>query len=258
MSKLAFPAASDSGGGDATQTAGQEKRSIAAALEQATGLTFSNPDLAVRAVTHSSYTNEAPGEGEDYERLEFLGDAVLDFLVAYWLYQHFPELPEGDLTRMRSALVRTETLAAFAQQIGLNRFLRLGKGERQAGGENRLTILCGVFEALTGAIVLDRGVEAAYAFLDPFFRDEGSKIYERLASNDCKSLFQEKVQAKYGKTPGYRVVDMTGPDHDRRYTIEVLVGDVSYGMGSGNSKLSAAQDAARKGLEKIKQEEETQ
>jgi ribonuclease-3 len=258
MSKLAFPAVPDSGGGETAETSGKEKHPIAAALEQAAGLTFANPGLAVRAATHSSYANETPGEGEDNERLEFLGDAVIDFLAAYWLYQHFPELSEGDLTRMRSALVRTETLAGFAQQIGLNRILRLGKGERQAGGEHRLTILCGVFEALTGAIVLDRGVKAAYAFLDPFFHDEGSKIYDRLASNDCKSLFQEKVQAKFGKTPGYRVVDMTGPDHDRRYTIEVLVGDVSYGMGSGNSKLSAAQDAARKALEQLRKEEESQ
>jgi ribonuclease-3 len=224
-------------------------------VEQITGLVFSNPGLAVRALTHSSYTNESPGEGENYERLEFLGDAVLDYLAAYWLYQHFPELPEGDLTRMRSALVRTETLAAFSQQLGLNRILRIGKGERLTGGQDRITILCGVFEALLGAIALDRGVETAYTFLGPFFTRESDRIFDQFASSDSKSLFQEKAQAMFGVTPGYRVVEMTGPDHDRRYTIEVLVGEESYGVGTGNNKQAAAQDAARMALEKLRMQE---
>jgi ribonuclease-3 len=230
----------------------EEKRHpTAAAVEKAVGLVFSNPGLAVRALTHSSYTNESPEEGENYERLEFLGDAVLDYLAAYWLYQHFPELPEGDLTRMRSALVRTETLAAFAQQLGLNRILRIGKGERLTGGQDRMTILCGVFEALTGAIALDQGVEITYTFLGSFFTRESERFFEQLASNDCKSLFQEKAQALFGVTPGYRVVDMSGPDHDRRYTVEVFVGEESYGIGMGNSKQAAAQDAARQALDKL-------
>jgi len=233
------------------QSPAGEKHPAAAAVEQITGLVFSNPGLVVRALTHSSYTNETPGEGENYERLEFLGDAVLDYLAAYWLYQHFPELPEGDLTRMRSALVRTETLAAFALQTGLNRILRIGKGERLSGGGERATILCGVFEALIGAIALDRGVEAAYGFLSPFFTRESEGFFEQLAGNDCKSLFQEKAQAMFGVTPGYRVVEMSGPDHDKRYTIEVLVGEDTYGVGTGNSKQAAAQDAARQALKKI-------
>jgi ribonuclease-3 len=211
--------------------------------------------LAVRALTHSSYTNECPEEGGNYERLEFLGDAVLDYLAAYWLYQHFPELPEGDLTRMRSALVRTETLAAFAQQLGLNRIMRIGKGERASGGEERITILCGVFEALIGAIALDQGVEKTYGFLGPFFNREADRIFDPFATSDSKSLFQEKAQAMFGVTPGYRVVEMTGPDHDRTYTIEVLVGEESYGIGIGNSKQAAAQDAARKALEKLRAQE---
>jgi ribonuclease-3 len=231
-----------------------KKHPTAKAVEEITGLVFSNPGLAVRALTHSSYTNESPEEGENYERLEFLGDAVLDYLAAYWLYQHYPELSEGDLTRMRSALVRTESLAAFSHQLGLNRILRIGKGERLTGGQARLTILCGVFEALIGAIALDRGVESAYAFLNPFFTRESERIFEQLGSSDPKSLFQEKAQALYGVTPGYRVVEMSGPDHDRRYTIEVLVGDKSFGVGTGNSKQTAAQDAARQALEKINQE----
>jgi ribonuclease-3 len=235
--------------------AGEKKHPTAEAVERATGLVFSNPGLAIRALTHSSFANESAEEGEDYERLEFLGDAVLDYLAAYWLYQHFPELSEGDLTRMRSALVRTESLAAFAQQIGLNQILRIGKGERLAGGENRITILCGTFEALTGAIALDQGMEKAYAFAGPLFQQEADRVFERLSSSDCKSLFQEKAQAKFGATPGYRVVDMTGPDHDRQYTIEVLVAGRSFGIGTGNSKQAAAQDAAQKALEKLQREE---
>jgi ribonuclease-3 len=233
----------------------ETRHPTAVAVEQATGLKFRNPGLAVRALTHSSFTNESPAEGENYERLEFLGDAVLDFLAAYWLYHHYPEFTEGDLTRMRSALVRTETLAVFAQNIGLNRVLRIGKGERLAGGQDRATILCGVFEALVGAITLDRGVEAAYGFLGPFFAGESESVFEQQSSNDCKSLFQEKAQARYGITPGYRVVDSSGPDHDRRYTIEVFVGQESYGIGEGNSKQTAAQDAARKALRKIEAED---
>lgn len=235
--------------------AGEKKHPTAEAVEHATGLVFTNPGLAIRALTHSSFANESAEEGEDYERLEFLGDAVLDYLAAYWLYQHFPELSEGDLTRMRSALVRTESLAAFAQQIGLNQILRIGKGERLAGGENRATILCGTFEALMGAIALDQGMEKAYAFAGPLFQREADRVFERLASSDCKSLFQEKAQAKFGATPGYRVVDMTGPDHDRQYTIEVLVAGRSFGIGTGNSKQAAAQDAAQKALEKLQREE---
>jgi ribonuclease-3 len=233
----------------------ESKHPTAVAIEHATGLVFNNPGLAVRAVTHSSFANESPEGGEDYERLEFLGDAVLDYLAAYWLYQHFPELSEGDLTRMRSALVRTESLAAFAQGIGLNQILRIGKGERLAGGENRATILCGVFEALTGAIALDQGMEKAYDFVGPLFHQEATRVFEQLASSDCKSLFQEKAQAKYGATPGYRVVDMTGPDHDKQYTIEVLVDGRSFGIGVGNSKQAAAQAAARKALEKLAKDE---
>jgi len=245
----------DSYPNDNRDPAGEKKHPTAAAVERATGLVFTNPGLAVRALTHSSFANESLEEGEDYERLEFLGDAVLDYFAAYWLYHHFPELSEGDLTRMRSALVRTESLAAFAQQIGLNQILRIGKGERLAGGENRATILCGTFEALMGAIALDQGMEKAYAFAGPLFQQEADRVFERLGTSDCKSLFQEKAQAKFGATPGYRVVDMTGPDHDRQYTIEVLVAGRSFGIGTGNSKQAAAQDAAQKALEKLEREE---
>jgi ribonuclease-3 len=239
------------GGPDPEESPAEGRHPAAAAVEQATGIRFHNPGLAVRALTHSSFANESSTEVEDYERLEFLGDAVLDFLSAYWLFQHYPELSEGDLTRLRSSLVRTETLAAFARRIGLDQVVRIGKGERLAGGQNRLTILCGVFEALIGAIVLDRDIETAYRFLSPVFSAEAVRSFDPMVVADNKSQFQEKAQAKYGITPGYRVVSMTGPDHDRKYMIEVFVGDESFGVGSGNSKQAAAQDAARQALEKL-------
>jgi ribonuclease-3 len=222
-----------------------------AAAEHLTGLTFRTPGLVLRALTHSSYANESPDETEDYERLEFLGDAVLDYLAAFWLYNRFPELPEGDLTRLRSALVRTETLAAFSRRFGLDGILRIGKGERQGGGQNRDTILCGVFEALIGALVLDQGMEAAYVFLDPIFQREGPEAFSQLGIADSKSVFQELIQAEFGVTPSYRVVDIRGPDHNRSFTVEVLVGKELYGCGTGNSKQAAAQSAARAGLEKF-------
>jgi ribonuclease III len=226
-------------------------RAMAAMVEQATGLHFLNPMLALRALTHSSFANERLGAEEDYERLEFLGDAVLDFLVAYWLFQKYPTLPEGELTRIRSALVRTESLAALSRQYGLGSLLRIGKGERQTGGAKRITLLCACLEALMGALVLDQGVEAVFNFLSPYFESQGAALLSKESSTDYKSLFQEWAQSRTGITPVYRMVRAEGPDHDRWYTVEVLVGDIVYGCGSGNSKQNAAQEAAREAMTRI-------
>jgi ribonuclease-3 len=166
--------------------------------------------------------------------------------------------PTAAATRLRSSLVRTETLASLSRRIGLDKVMRIGKGERLTGGQNRDTILCDVFEALVGAITIDQGIETAYGFLNPFFQEEAARSFEQLAIIDCKSVFQEKAQALFGITPGYRVVEMSGPDHNRWFTIEVLVGGESFGKGSGNSKQAAAQDAARKALERIQRMEKHQ
>jgi ribonuclease III len=235
--------------GEPSSRAGLEKHPTVRALEEAIGLRFRNPEVALRAVTHSSYANEAKMEGGDYERLEFLGDAVLDFLAGFWLYHHFPNLSEGELTRIRSALVRTETLAALGRKVGLGSILRVGRGEGRSGGRERETILCGAFEALVGAITIDSSVYTAYVFLEPFFKRQADKLGERSANTDSKSLFQEWAQSERGVTPAYKVVSEDGPDHERRYTIAVFVGEEEFGRGSGTSKQVAAQVAAHNALE---------
>jgi ribonuclease-3 len=222
----------------------EEASKMASAIEQATGLHFQDTALVLRAFTHSSFVHEQPQEEKDYERLEFLGDAVLDFLAAYWLFEKFPDLPEGELTRFRSALVRTESLAGLSRKYGLGQFLRIGKGERQTGGAGRQTLLCACLEALIGALALDQGVGAVYEFIRPYFESQGEALHTRGASTDYKSLFQEWAQSQLGLTPVYRMVRAEGPDHDRRYTVEVLVGEKVFGCGSGNSKQVAAQEAA--------------
>jgi ribonuclease III len=221
---------------------------VAAAVEAATGLHFHDSTLVLRALTHSSFANERPGIEEDYERLEFLGDAVLDFLVAFWLFQKYPALPEGELTRIRSALVRTESLAGLSRRLGLGKLLRIGKGERQTGGANRNTLLCACLEALMGALVLDQGTSAVYDFLSPYFESQGEELLNKELSTDFKSTFQEWAQSRSGNTPAYRMVRAEGPDHDRWYTVEVLIADTVYGSGSGNSKQNAEQEAARQAM----------
>jgi ribonuclease III len=221
-----------------------DARKMASDVEQATGLRFQDPRLVLRAMTHSSYIHEQPQAGEDYERLEFLGDAVLDFLAAYWLFQKFPDLPEGELTRLRSTLVRTESLAGLSRQYGLGRFLRVGKGERQTGGTDRQTLLCACLEALVGALSLDQGISAVYEFINPYFERQGETLENQKSIIDYKSTFQEWAQSRFGITPVYRMVHAEGPDHDRRYTVEVLIADKVYGRGTGNSKQVAAQEAA--------------
>ena len=206
---------------------------------------FKNPSLLLRALTHSSYLNEHAGAGEDNERLEFLGDAVLDFISGAFLYNRFPEMPEGRLTRMRSALVRTEQLAALAGALDLGARLRLGKGEDDTGGRQRPTLLCAAFEAMVGAYFLDTGLEAVRHYVEPLFQSAADQIIARELEVDPKSQFQEWAQAERGQTPRYEQVSVTGPDHNREYTIEVFVGQESFGAGMGPNKAAATQAAAR-------------
>ena len=155
--------------------------------------TFRDPSLLLRALTHRSYINEHAGAGEDNERLEFLGDAVLDFLAGSYLYRRFPELDEGGLTRMRAALVNTEGLAALAQQIELGQHLRLGKGEDDSGGRRRATLLCDGFEAVLGAYFLDSGLEAVRAYVEPLFETSSKLVIVGEKEVDAKSSFQGQI-----------------------------------------------------------------
>jgi ribonuclease-3 len=215
------------------------------------GLHFLKASLLRKALTHRSYINENPDVLEDNERLEFLGDAVLDFLVGAWLYNRFPEMREGELTRLRSALVRTEELATFAHQIDLGQAIRMGRGELQAGGRERKAMLCATFEALVGAIYLDAGLERVDAFLKPMLEIAADQILANRQHEDPKSLLQEIVQAHGYGPPQYRTISATGPEHKKTFEVEALIGGIVYGRGSGHSKRSAAKSAAQDALKRL-------
>jgi len=223
----------------------------AADLASRLGLQFSNLHLLVRALTHRSYVNENPNALEDNERLEFLGDAVLDFVVGAWVYNHYPEMPEGDLTRMRSALVRTNTLAKFARHLDLGPALRLGRGELASGGRQRDNLLCATFEAVIGAMYLDAGIPAVEAFMESLLAETSNKVIGHVEQYDPKSTLQEWAQANKLGTPHYVTTGTSGPDHARVFTVEVQLNGKAYGEGEGPSKQVAAQAAAQAALESL-------
>lgn len=220
-------------------------------LAERLNLPFKDLLLLSRALTHRSYLNEHPEALEDNERLEFLGDAVLDFVVGAWLYNRFPEMPEGDLTRMRSALVHTEQLAEFARKIHLGASLRLGKGEAQGGGRSRAALLCDAFEALIGALYLDSGVDAVWTFISPFLNEASEDILLNHKIEDPKSSFQEWVQAQGLPTPQYITRSSSGPDHSKVFEVEVLVAGKVFGIGSGHGKQAATKAAAADALNRL-------
>jgi len=214
--------------------------------------TFHDPSLLERALTHRSYLNEHPELAlDDNERLEFLGDAVLDFVTGAWLYNRFPEMQEGRLTSLRAALVKTETLAKFALRIGLNEQLRLGKGEAETGGRGRTSMLANAFEAILGALYLDQGLDAVRDFLGELLPDETERVVIAEGDRDAKSILQEWSQAERGITPRYRTVDEQGPDHSKTFTVEVFIGAEGVGRGDGPSKQTAAQAAASDALRRL-------
>lgn len=224
-------------------------------LEGQLGLTFANPRLLEQAFCHRSFVHEKPDLAmASNERLEFLGDAVLGFLAAEYLYAAYPELSEGELTELRAALVRGETLAQRAKSLGLGEYLRLGRGEEASGGRQRQALLAATFEALLAAILLDRGLEAVRRFLHPFLEPEAQRAIAEQATRDFKSRLQELAQAERRQTPYYRTLAAQGPDHDRLFWVEVLVGGISLATGVGKSKQAAEQEAARHALERWVQE----
>jgi ribonuclease-3 len=224
-------------------------------IEAALSLTFSDKALLRRALTHRSYINENPDYLlEDNERLEFLGDAVLDFITGEYLYHRFPEMAEGRLTNLRSALVRTETLAQFAVELKLGDHLFLGRGEEESGGRERLAILCDAFEALLGALYLDSGIEATREFVCKIIEPALQEILNLDTAKDAKSRLQELAQSHFRITPVYRTIKEQGPDHAKEFTVEALVGDKIYGQGQGFSKQMAAQAAAEQALDVLQQE----
>jgi ribonuclease III len=220
-------------------------------LEERLQLEFDDKSLLERALTHRSYLNENPGVTRDNERLEFLGDAVLDFVVGDYLFRRLPDLREGELTSLRAALVRAPTLAAFANELEIGRFLRLGLGEDESGGRQRVPLLCATFEAVVGAIYLDQGLPAAQQFIERLIEPTLVEIQAQSLHKDAKSEFQVWAQSQFNITPHYQVVAVTGPDHARQFTLQVMIGDEVWGEGQGSSKQSAAQAAARTALTRI-------
>jgi len=214
-------------------------------------LPFSDYFLLTRALTHRSYLNENKDAIEDNERLEFLGDAVLDFIVAEWLYNHYPEKPEGDLTRLRAALVHTDQLANFARKINLGSALRLGKGEIQAGGRDRGTLLCDAFEALIGALYLHEGISAVNQFMIPLLTEVADLILMNHMDDDTKSRLQEWAQGQGFSSPKYMLITEEGPDHEKTFEMEVRIGTKPFGRGIGPSKQTAEKLAAKTALVKL-------
>lgn len=220
-------------------------------LAERVGLPIKDWMLLSRALTHRSYLNEHSDALEDNERLEFLGDAVLDFVVGAWLYHRYPEMPEGDLTRMRSALVKTEQLEVFARKMDLGRAMRLGRGESQAGGRERPALLCDTYEAVIGAIFLDSGVEQVKKFLNPYLVEAADDILVNHKAEDPKSLFQEWAQSQGYAAPQYVLKSSYGPDHSKIFVVDVQVHGQVYGSGSGQSKQAAAKIAAQEALQRL-------
>jgi ribonuclease III len=219
-----------------------EVAQAAAALD----MQFARWDLLREALIHRSYLNEDASATESNERLEFLGDAALGFLVAQYLYHRYKDAPEGQLTRRRMALVSNQTLARWAQEIGLDRMLLISKGERGAELPDR--VLGGTFEALLAAILLDRGMAAVEAFLVPILDAEADEVVARTMAGNFKGRLQEIAQERERITPTYQTLDTLGPEHERRFTVAVMLGDRVLATGAGKSKQIAEQAAAEAGL----------
>lgn len=221
-------------------------------LQKTLGVTLENPSLLEQALVHSSYINENPALVSGHnERLEFLGDAVLDFIIADKVYQDFPDFTEGEMTKRRAALVRRDTLARVARSIRLGDFLYMGKGEEASGGRSKALNLAGALEAVIAAVYLDRGAAATGDMVVRLLGEEWERVVSQGTGADYKSKLQEVSQARFQLTPAYRLVDESGPDHDKMFTVEVKVGTGVVGRGSGKSKKLAETEAARIALEQL-------
>ena len=219
-------------------------------LESKLGYHFQNPTLLEHALTHSSYANEHHlGSISSNERLEFLGDSVLGMIVADYLYRTFPNLPEGDLTRMRANLVCENSLVLVAKALDLGRYLKLGKGENACGGRSRPSILADAVEALLAAVFLDGGLTYDRDIIQRFILDHMDQVNQ--ASRDHKTYLQELVQRKSGQVLTYQLVDASGPDHNKTFTMRVLLNGNSIGQGSGHSKKEAEQAAANAAIQRL-------
>lgn len=218
-------------------------------LEEKIGYEFSNPDLAVQGLTHKSYSNEQSDVVAHNERLEFLGDAVLELAVSDWVYHHYPEIPEGGLTRIRAEVVSEKGLYSIARTLNLGEGLRLGKGEEKSGGREKPSLLSDALEAVLGAIYQDGGFTAAYRVVEKIFSQAIGLSANLSYGSDHKTCLQERFQALHNCLPEYYLVEASGPDHDRVFTVEVRFNNQLLGNGSGPSKKAAEQKAAAAALD---------
>jgi ribonuclease-3 len=219
------------------------------ALERTLGHRFRDPALLDRALTHRSRSHEEGTGGGSYERLEFLGDSLLGFLVADWLMDSHPEADEGELTRRKQAIVSTGPLAQAARELGLGEALRLGRGEEETGGRDKTSLLADVFEAVLAAVYQDGGMRKARAFVRRHLKGRVASVRRGPeTADDAKTRLQEQVQARLRLTPTYRIVRTAGPAHARSFTAEVVVGERVVGEGTGPSRKQAEQEAARAAL----------
>lgn len=219
-------------------------------LEKQLDLKFNNKDLLTQAFVHRSYLNENPDFGLDQnERLEFLGDAVLELVVTEHLYKEYPDKAEGELTNWRAALVNAKMLSQVAEELGLNEFLLLSRGETKELGKARQYILANTIEALVGAIYLDLGYEASDKFIKQCVLSRLPEIIKNKLYKDAKSQFQEEAQEKVGVTPAYKVIKEWGPDHKKKFTVAVFLADELIAEGEGYSKQEAEEEAAKAALE---------
>ena len=217
-------------------------------LEENLKYIFKDKNLLKNALAHSSYANEKRGKITSNERLEFLGDSVLSIVVSEYIYRHFPTLPEGKLTKIRAALVCEKTLCQFSKELEIGKYLLLGKGEKQSGGDSRPSILADAFEAVLAAMYLDGGMEVAKKHVLRFIREELSH-FEHENFKDYKTELQEIIQQNPEEQLTYVLTKESGPDHDKTFTVEVHLNRNVIGEGVGHSKKSAEQSAAKKALE---------
>ncbi len=213
---------------------------------------FKNLGLLETAFIHRSFVNENRGILEHNERLEFLGDAVLELITTEFLFKKFPKKQEGELTALRSALVKGETLAEVAAELNFGKYLKLSKGEARSGGAEKPYLLANVFEAVLGAVYLDTGFEKTREIVEKFLLSKLAKIIETHAQVDAKSEFQELAQEKLSATPWYKVLSSSGPDHAKIFEMGAFIGKDLFGKGEGNSKQSAEQQAAEEALKRLK------
>ena len=219
-------------------------------LEKKLDITFKNKDLLMQAFLHRSYLNEHTGLNMPHnERLEFLGDAVLELVVTDYLYKAYMDKPEGELTAFRAALVNTNTISDAAKNMNFEDYLLLSKGEAKDTGKARAYILANTFEAFTGALYLDQGYDAAHSYIEKNLLPELKNIIAKGLWRDAKSFVQEKSQELENVTPSYKVMHETGPDHDKVFTVGIFFKDKKIAEGKGSSKQEAETEAARKALE---------